>query len=388
MASNLVPNCDVQLRLKEIFNCNFVKDYSNKTAIAQLGYGGTFGDMLGKKLQDVNGQTVTVKLIHKNRYTVADVSDGCEATPCSGGLAPKGNSSHCVSLSVCDEDYSASISVAFELADYRAMVQNADNPASINAPLNPNENGNAWEQEIWSMQEALELAMEAKLATQMVGAVNGTSYGFSSDEALTIGTPHFGKQVKTFGAVAAGLNVKNDLLSEVGYSASTANWCSVPIILGAKPVWEYFKQMNSGCCAGNGLDIADYVSKNPAVFINSTALANEFTTVYSATLDPDEEGVNVPYFLSLEKGAIQLLNYQQYSGGIFALDFETHKKFTYRSAVTGRYIDMSVYVDTCAGKVIVTLTVNEKLYTIPEQFGATDYRYQVNGLQQFKIVNA
>lgn len=389
MASNLVPNCDVQLRLKSVFECDLIKDYSNRVPLAQLAYGGTFSDMLGKKLQDINSQTVTAKLISKNHYAASDVSDGCEATPCSGGLAPKGNTSNTVSLSVCDNDYSGSISVSFSLADYRALVQNASNPSSIDAPLNPSPEGNAWEQEIWSMQEALELAMEDKLATQLVASVNGTSYGFSADEALTFTTPHFAKKVKTFGATPSGFNVKGDLLSEVGYSADAANFCSSPLIVGAKPVWEYMKQMDSGCCADNGIDIGSYMDKHPATFVNSLALAKEFSTVYTATLTAGTEtGVNCPYFLSLEKGAIQVLNYQQYSGGVFSLDFETHKKFTYRSPVTGRFIDMSVYIDTCAGTVIVSLTCNEKLYTLPEQFGSGDYRYRVNGIQQFKVVNA
>lgn len=389
MASNLVPNCDLQARLSSLYECSLIGDYSKRVMVSRALNSEFFNDGLKAVLQDINGQTMTVKVIHKTQYEESDITEGCNGTPCSSSAAPKGNASTTISMPACDADYTDYVTAAFEMEDYRAKVQFADNPSSIDAPINPNPNGNALEQEFWAMMEALDIKKERRLVTQLVGNVNTDSYGFSQEEALDFSGSNYGKIVKTFGNVPTGFNVKGDLSSEVLYSAEAANFCSSPLVIGAKPVYEYLKQMDSGCCNTSGIDLGDFMSKHPITFVNSNFLGQEFTTLYSLT--GANAGVNAPYFLSLERGAVKILSYQEYNGGIFAMDMPYDKRFTLRSPVSGRYINVSIHIDTCYGsngKVIVSLSSTEKVITIPEQFASSDYRYGVNGIQQFKIVNS
>lgn len=390
MASNLIPNCDMQMRLKELFTCDLMSNYSTQVPLMQAFNSPAFSNRLNASLLTKTGQTLTIKGVWEKSDPISIVDEGCETSLCTGGDAPAGQDSETYTLGDCD--YSLKAKKVFTIEDYRAMVQLADNPSSLSAPIQISPNGNAFEREVWKMQEQLEIAAEAKLATQLPGLVNGTTYGFSANEGLFAPTSpastDYGKVVKTFGAVPAGFNVKGDLASEVAFSAMQVGYCSNPLVIGGKPVWEYMKQMDSGCCASNGIDIGDYYAKHPVSFLFSNQLAKEFTTLYEDDLEETETGVNNPYFLSIEQGAVQILNYYKFANGIFNLDFETHKKFTYRSAVTGAWIDMSVYVDTCGGKVIVSLQLNQKLVALPDQFLATDHRSGANGIQQFKIKNA
>jgi hypothetical protein len=95
----------------------------------------------------------------------------------------------------------------------------------------------------------------------------------------------------------------------------------------------------------------------------------------------------MPWFLSYEAGAVQVVNYAQYRG-MFEVSNPMFSRTTIVSPFTGRAMDVAFSLTACGTKINMTVSATEELYTRPNAFCSGDYGFGVNGIQQFVIKNS
>jgi hypothetical protein len=285
----------------------------------------------------------------------------------------------------CDDDNSGHFSFKVKYDEFREFNElMSRGSVGVRQLLSASSAGSndSIQKRLYATIKMLELQAEEKLSAKLVDLIVNATGGFSKYEidnaaalGLTFATSTFGKakEVKTFGAVeTANATNFNDALSEIQESAFQARFCSSPIVVGGKSMQQYMQRLESGCCASNGFDIADYASRFSASFLRNNSI---------------EKLIGNDHFLSIELGAIQYMNYQQYQG-LFGWSMPTSYRGVITSPWTGRTFDFAWKFEECTGDVIYSLGYNETLLDIPQHFCAGDHREGVNGIQYFKIKNS
>ncbi len=258
-----------------------------------------------------------------------------------------------------------------------------DSLPTLDAPLSETKvRGTSIESKLFELISLVDKGHEARIAQFLFDSVPSSTYGFSPKEIADIPdrATDKGKAVKTFGQVSA--TAFNELYSEVIYSAQTARFGSNPILIGGFLLNQYQQLNQASCCASTGYDLSTIFESNRLPVIKSDAMANVFNTEYSET-----SLKTMPWFLSYEAGAVQVVNYAQYRG-MFEVSSPTFSRTTIISPFTGRAMDVAFSLTSCGTKINMTVSATEELYTRPETWCSGDYGYGVNGLQQFKIVNS
>ena len=333
------------------------------------------------KILSENGQKMTVELVWNLPECTAAVT-GCPTDYCAEGSAPATQDSETYTIT-CDSTNTYSKTVTFEYADFKAMTALMDSLPTLDAPLSETKvRGTSIESKLFELISLVDKGHEARIAQFLFDSVPATTYGFSPKEIADIPdrATDKGKAVKTFGQVSA--TAFNELYSEVIYSAQTARYGSNPILIGGFLLNQYQQLNQASCCASTGYDLSTIFETNRLPVIKSDAMANVFNTEYSAT-----SLKTMPWFLSYEAGAVQVVNYAQYRG-MFEVSSPTFSRTTIISPFTGRAMDVAFSLTSCGTKVNMTVSATEELYTRPETWCSGDYGYGVNGLQQFKIKNS
>lgn len=335
----------------------------------------------GKMLSE-NGQKMTVELIW-NLPECADAVSGCPTDYCAEGSAPATQDSETYTITCSGENTRYAPPITFEYADFKAMTALMDSLPALDAPLSETMvRGTSIESKLFEAIAIVDKGHEKRIAQFLFDSVPATTYGFSPmeiDDIPDIATDK-GKAVKTFGQVST--TAFNELWSEVMYSAETARFGSKPIVIGGHLLKQYVTLNSAVCCNSSGYDLGQILSDGQMPVIKSDALANVFNTEYTAT-----SLKNMPWFLSYEAGAIQVVNYAQYRG-MFEVSSPTFSRTTIISPFTGRAMDVAFSLTSCGTKVNMLVSATEELYTRPETWCSGDYGYGVNGLQQFKIKNS
>ena len=333
------------------------------------------------KILSENGQKMTVELVWNLPECSAAVT-GCPTDYCAEGSAPATQDSETYTIT-CDSTNTYSKTVTFEYADFKAMTALMDSLPTLDAPLSETKvRGTSIESKLFELISLVDKGHEARIAQFLFDSVPATTYGFSPKEIADIPdrATDKGKAVKTFGQVSA--TAFNELYSEVIYSAQTARYGSNPILIGGFLLNQYQQLNQASCCASTGYDLSTIFETNRLPVIKSDAMANVFNTEYSAT-----SLKTMPWFLSYEAGAVQVVNYAQYRG-MFEVSSPTFSRTTIISPFTGRAMDVAFSLTSCGTKINMTVSATEELYTRPETWCSGDYGYGVNGLQQFKIKNS
>lgn len=334
----------------------------------------------GKMLSE-NGQRMSVELIW-NLPECSPAVTGCPTDYCAEGSAPATQDSETYTIT-CDSTNTYKKTVTFEYADFKAMTALMDTLPTLDAPLSETMvRGTSIESKLFELISLVDKGHEARIAQFLFDSVPATTFGFSPKEIADIPdiATDKGKAVKTFGQISS--TAFNELYSEVIYSAQTARFGSSPILIGGFLLNQYQQLNQASCCASTGYDLSSIFESNRLPVIKSDALANVFNAEYSTT-----SLKTMPWFLSYEAGAVQVVNYAQYRG-MFEVSSPTFSRTTIISPFTGRAMDVAFSLTSCGTKVNMTVSATEELYTRPETWCSGDYGYGVNGLQQFKIKNS
>ena len=333
------------------------------------------------KLLAENGQKMSVELIWNLPECGAAVT-GCPTDYCAEGASPATQDSETYTIT-CDSTNTYSKTVTFEYADFKAMTALMDTLPVLDAPLTETTvRGTSIESKLFELISLVDKGHEARIAQFLFDSVPASTFGFSPKELADIPNraTDKGKAVKTFGQVSA--TAFNELYSEVIYSAQTARYGSNPILIGGFLLNQYQQLNQASCCASTGYDLSSIFETNRLPVIKSDALANVFNAEYSTT-----SLKNMPWFLSYEAGAVQVVNYAQYRG-MFEVSNPMFSRTTIVSPFTGRAMDVAFSLTACGTKINMTVSATEELYTRPNAFCENDYGFGVNGIQQFVIKNS
>ena len=339
-------------------------------------------DRMQGRLVAENGQKMTFEAIWNLPECVGAVS-GCPTDYCAEGATPATQDSETYTIT-CDGTNTYKKTFTFEYSDFRSMTALMDTLPALDAPLSETMfRGTSIEAKMFEAISLVDKAHEARIAQFLFDSVPATTYGFSPKEIADIPdiAADKGKAVKTFGQVSA--TAFNELWSEVMYSTETARFGSKPVIIGGHLLKQYVTLNSAVCCNSSGYDLSDILSNGQMPVIKSDDLANVFNAEYTAT-----SLKNMPWFISYEPGAIQVVNYAQYRGMFEVTDNPLYYRTTVVSPFTGRAMDVAFSLTSCGTKVNMTVSATEELYTRPETWCSGDYGYGVNGLQQFRIKNS
>ena len=333
------------------------------------------------KLLSSSGQKMTVELVWNLPECTVAVT-GCPTDYCAEGASPATQDSETYTIT-CDGTNTYKKTVTFEYEDFKQMTALMDTLPTLDAPLSETlVRGTSIESKLFELISLIDKGHEARIAQFLFDSVPASTFGFSPKEIADIPdrATDKGKAVKTFGQVT--LTAFNELYSEVIYSAQTARFGSNPILIGGFLLNQYQQLNQASCCASTGYDLSTIFETNRLPVIKSDAMANVFNTEYSAT-----SLKTMPWFLSYEAGAVQVVNYAQYRG-MYEVSSPTFSRTTIISPFTGRAMDVAFSLTSCGTKINMTVSATEELYTRPETWCSGDYGYGVNGLQQFKIKNS
>jgi hypothetical protein len=334
----------------------------------------------GKMLSE-NGQRMSVELVWNLPECAAAVT-GCPTDYCAEGAAPATQDSETYTIT-CDGTNTYKKTVTFSYEDFKAMTALMDSLPTLDAPLSETMvRGTSIESKLFELISLVDKGHEARIAQFLFDSVPSSTFGFSPKEIADIPdrATDKGKAVKTFGQISS--TAFNELYSEVIYSAQTARFGSSPILIGGFLLNQYQQLNQATCCASTGYDLSSIFETNRLPVIKSDALANVFNAEYSTT-----SLKTMPWFLSYEAGAVQVVNYAQYRG-MFEVSNPMFSRTTIVSPFTGRAMDVAFSLTSCGTKVNMTVSATEELYTRPETWCSGDYGYGVNGIQQFKIKNS
>jgi hypothetical protein len=333
------------------------------------------------KLLASNGQKMTVELIW-NLPECTPAVTGCPTDYCAEAAAPPTQDSETYTIT-CDGTNTYKHGYTFPYEDFKAMTALMDTLPTLDAPLSETMvRGTSIESKLFELISLVDKGHEARIAQFLFDSVPSSTFGFSPKEIADIPdrATDKGKAVKTFGQISS--TAFNELYSEVIYSAKTARFGSNPILIGGFLLNQYQQLNQASCCASTGYDLSGIFESNRLPVIKSDALANVFNAEYSAT-----SLKTMPWFLSYEAGAVQVVNYAQYRG-MFEVSNPMFSRTTIVSPFTGRAMDVAFSLTSCGTKVNMTVSATEELYTRPETWCSGDYGYGVNGIQQFKIKNS
>jgi hypothetical protein len=385
MANQLLTPCPEHLLLEEAYSCTFMEDYTSQLPTTGLILNSNaVNKSLRNAMQMADGTTKAVEVVWNQEFC-GTPEDGCLTDVCNADPMDLVQAKTTISYDPCDDDNSGHMSFKVKYDEFREFNElMSRGSVGVRQLLSASSAGSndSIQFRLYSAIKKLELQAEDKLSAKLVDLIIDATGGFSKYErdnaaalGLTFATSTFGKakEVKTFGAVeTANATNFNDALSEIQESAFQARFCSSPIVVGGKSMQQYMSRLESGCCASNGFDIADYASRFSASFLRNNSI---------------EKLIGNDHFLSIELGAIQYLNKLQYQGK-WGWSMPTSYRGTITSPWTGRVFDMTWRFEECTGDVIYTLAYNETLLDIPQHFCAGDHREGVNGLQLFKIKNS
>jgi hypothetical protein len=212
--------------------------------------------------------------------------------------------------------------------------------------------------------------------TKKIGTINATQLAlltgkYGSGEASVTG----GGTLKTINTLKTGTtDIDINAWSKIVRAAENAGFPGSPLVFGWGEIYEYVTKVKAGCCANQGVNIAEFASQNDLVFLKDkkirTALGDE-------------------NFLMLAPGAVQFLSWLEFEGerGINMIDTEIYKQTVITDPRTGLRFDFQLKND--CGNIYVNIKLAHKLVGMPDDmFSAGDAFDGVKWVNEFAIVNS
>lgn len=373
----------VQERLDTVFLTNNQVDNTQKnTPLSNLLRNELNAGALQSELVNERGETVDLRLVW-NLPECGTVVTGCVTDPCAAGDAPTTHAQQTYSIS-CSGTNTYSVSLTFPYADYMQAAATMESLPDLSRPLSETSiKGTSIEGKLLELIAKIDLAAEAAIAKKLVDGVDGTTFGFSPDEVPAISglTTNKGKAVKTYGT---GTDLMNELLTGARMSAEIAEYRNEPLLIGGYPLEKYIGLSGGLCCGSNGVNLGSIIELGKTPILTSKALINAMITEY-----PSLAGnfVTMPFFLSYDRGSIQLLNYYTFAGNFGVSNGLTERKQIF-SPFTGRPMGLTLTMSTCGTTITMRVQTTEDLIIKPETQCSGTSAYGVNGLQQFVIKNS
>lgn len=374
----------LQERLDTVFQTNSqIENTQKNTPLSNMLRDEANTGALQSKLINENGQLLDLRLVWSLPECGA-VASGCVTDPCDEGSSPTTQYSQSYTLE-CTTSNTFHDALTFEYADYEAASALIDTLPDLSLPLRETSvNGTSVEDKLLQLIGKIDLAAETAIAKKLIAGVAATTYGFSPDEVPTITdlVANEGKAVTTYGT---GLTaIQNELFSGVTMSAEIAEFKNQPWLIGGYPLTNYVKLSSGLCCASTGVNLSALMSINQTPVMNSKALIKAFIAEY-----PSLAGnfVTMPFFLSYDRGSIQLLNYYTFAGKFGLQNGQVLRKQIF-SPFTNRPMGLTIATTTCGTKITVRVQTTEDIVFKPETQCSGTAAYGVNGLQQFVIKNS
>jgi hypothetical protein len=374
----------LQERLDTVFLTNGQVDNTQaNTPLSNMLRNEANAGALQSKLVNENGQQLDLRLIWSLPECGA-VASGCVTDPCAEGSAPTTQQSQAYSLE-CSTSNTFHDSLTFDYADFLKASALMDSLPDLSAPLTDTSvNGTSIESKLLTLISKVDLAAETAIAKKMIAGVAATTYGFSPDEvpSITDLVTNEGKAVTTTGT---GLSaIQNELFSGVTMSAEIAEYKNQPWLIGGYPLANYVKLSGGLCCASTGVNLSSLMEINQTPIMTSKALIRAMIAEY-----PSLAGnfVTMPFFLSYDRGSIQLLNFHTFAGGFGVENGLTVRKQIF-SPFTNRPMGLTIAMNACGTKITVRVQTTEDIVFKPETQCEGTAAFGVNGLQQFVIKNS
>lgn len=168
-------------------------------------------------------------------------------------------------------------------------------------------------------------------------------------------------------------NIADFTLGDIQMATSMANYPGAPVSFGGQALWRYLKQLQSGCCNQNGLDLASVSQLNGLGFAYDKRLAAEM-------------GGN-DFNLVTTLGAMQWISFElaNWDAGLSAI---TGSNYVTTTVFTPAGVPVALTLKDDCGNLSVVATHTGKLVTLPTDiYEAGDDLSGVNYVNCLKVVN-
>ncbi len=293
------------------------------------------------------GKVRSVQLVYSQRYGEAAVS-GTLTTNCDSSNEP-GKLSSTYEIDTTDGvEWNAS----FDFNGLAKMCQN---------------NQDYIAEQVQAGLDVLARAMETKITNQI--ALLAGKFVATDDTGLSESN-----YLKTIATLDSSGKFTEDAIQEIVYSCRNSGFVYTPFIFGYGKIWKYMQKTKSVCCANTGIDLAQFMAENQAMFMESFRVP--------AALGADR-------FLAVDPGSLFLLQFNKFEDGS-GLDVGT-QPFTMGTIVdpkTGITYNYKAYLACGGEKLSIYISTAFKVVGLPnDMYVANDRFYGTNGVLKFKVVN-
>ena len=220
---------------------------------------------------------------------------------------------------------------------------------------------------IYNHMSALLRRLDIEYADAMVALAGDFANGETGTNA--------GNNEKTIATRNADNTIDTTGFEEIIFASRNASYCSVPFIIGWNEIQKYMTRLQSGCCAAQGIDLADLVMKHDHVFIPDVNI--DSGTAFSAN-----------HFITMAAGAVQPLFFNEFSGpaGINTVETEMYKQTVLKHPEYDVPFDF-IWSNDC-GKINLFIKLNWDLMGMPDDMWfAGDRLTDVTFVNEYVITN-
>lgn len=213
--------------------------------------------------------------------------------------------------------------------------------------------------------------IERKVATKITNAAIPLVGSWGS-EATAAGTINASDELEVATLVSAATKVLDySAAPNIQTGLTLTGYCASPIIVGGITLYNYFNNINSGCCSTTGVAINEIASKYGQAVMFDKRLA--------AALNDQNKSI------AFQPGALGIITYNEYdeTGLVRGSNYDKIKVFSPR---TGLPIDI-VIKDDC-GTISIIGYATAKLVGMPADMFAVGDEYRgVTFVNKIKVVN-
>lgn len=206
------------------------------------------------------------------------------------------------------------------------------------------------------------------IATNQLAALYG-KFVTNGDSDITIDDT-----LKTIATVGADGKFTEDAIQEITYSAMNSGFCGIPFVFGYGDIWKYMQKTKAVCCAASGIDFAQFMAQNQAMFFSTYRV-------------PTSLGLTQG-FLALDAGSAYLLQYNRFAEGSGQEGDNSFMRMgTIVNPKNGIEYNFKIYRTICGEKLNMFISTAFKVVALPSTFTGGDRFVGANGILRFNVVN-
>lgn len=170
-------------------------------------------------------------------------------------------------------------------------------------------------------------------------------------------------------------------MQEIDFGLTATGYCGQTAIFGGREIYQYFRSLQTGCCADGGIDLSQQLSKFGKAVMYDPRVANAANGFVG--------GQNVA--VVTQPGALALLHWNEFGWNEGTpLPFQNGANYARALIISPRLgVPMDVIVkDECPGTLTITLSSVVKLAAIPNDiFPVGDIYRGVNFFNELLVTN-